>query len=145
MLTAVLARDRVTVDCDIIHYYPDTSYVAVESLAKAIGQERGLPEMWFNSSISLRTDLIPDRWQDRRILIERGDFLSVDAISRVDLIAMKFFARRPQDLEDLDSLRVRTDDIEFVWSYLLALPAKGTPQSEIDEAAEIVRAWPTQT
>src|SRR4051812_28847365 len=72
MLTNQLARDRVTVDCDIIKYVPEDALGRVELLAEAVGKEMGLPENWFNSHIALRADLIPDGWQSRRIWIVSG-------------------------------------------------------------------------
>jgi hypothetical protein len=141
MLTGLLPRDRVTVDCDVIKYVPQDAWVQIELLAEKIGRERGLPDNWFNSDISSREDLIPNGWRDRRVWIDQGEYLSVWSISRVDLIAMKFFAHRPQDLEDLDSLGVTEDDVEFVRMYLAALPAKGTPSEPVAEATEVLMTW----
>ncbi|HEX8911847.1 MAG TPA: DUF6036 family nucleotidyltransferase [Humisphaera sp.] len=141
MLTGVLPRDRVTTDCDIIKYLPDAAAARIELVADDIGREMGLPDRWLNSDIALRTDLIPDGWEDRRQLVDRGDFLHVYAVSRVDLVAMKFFARRPQDLEDLEALGVGPDDIEFTRRYLSGLTAKGTPPAEVAEALDLLNSW----
>ena len=43
MLTGVLARDRVTTDCDVIDYDPGGAFAAVEILADQIGNELQLP------------------------------------------------------------------------------------------------------
>jgi hypothetical protein len=114
MLTGLLPRERVTIDCDIIQYVPGSAWTSVELLADKIGDELSLPANWLNSQISMRPDLLPDGWRDRRIGVDSGESLHVYAISRPDLIAMKFFAHRLLDLTDLVALDVTADDIEFV-------------------------------
>ena len=47
---------------------------------------------------------------------------------------MKFMAGRPQDLKDLQQLKVTLDDIAFTRAYLAALPDKGTPADTVAEA-----------
>jgi hypothetical protein len=141
MLTGLLPRDRVTIDCYIIQYVPESAWASVELLADEIGAELSLPTNWFNSQISMRPDLLPDGWRDRRVWIESGESLHAYAISRPDLIAMKFFAHRPQDLRDLATLDVTADDIAFVRAYLTTLPPKGTPAESITEAAYVLEHW----
>jgi hypothetical protein len=54
---------------------------------------------------------------------------------------MKFIAHRPQDLHDLEELKVAAADIAFVENYLNCLPAKGTTLEEIQEARDFLDAW----
>ncbi len=107
MLTGTFAPDRVTGDVDVMIYCPNSAMVELECLASRLGQELGLPNHWSNSKVQIRTDTLPDDWKDRRQLVDRGAFLSVYAASRKDLMAMKFLAHRPQDLEDIDKPRFR--------------------------------------
>jgi len=141
MLTGLLGPGRTTSDCDVIDYNPAASWTDVEMLAERLGKELGLPDRWFNSNVQMRMDCLPDGWKSRRQHVFRGNRLSVYAISRPDLIAMKFMAHRQNDMEDLDELDVRRDDIEFVRKYLQELPGKGTPQDQILEARAILDAW----
>jgi len=143
MLTGLLARDRVTGDCDVCHYDPShgKAWVEVEITADLIGAELQLPTNWLNSNVKIREDSLPDGWRDRRVLIEQGNWIHVYAISRPDLIAMKFLAGRPQDLEDLEELGVENDDITFTEQYLESLSVKGTCSSEIANARELVNSW----
>ncbi len=141
MVTGLLPPARVTGDCDIIFHLPENAWSAVERTAFEVGKELGMPENWLNDNVTLRADCLPDDWRDRRILIVRGSVLSIYAISRIDLIAMKFIAHRPQDLEDLDQLQVRLDDIQFVKRYMFGLSAKGTTEDQITEARELLDSW----
>lgn len=144
MLTGVFPRDRVTVDCDVISYLLADAWVHVELLADKIGKEFQLPDHWFNGNVQQRVDALPDGWKTRRVWVESGEWLEVFAASAPDLLAMKFLAHRPQDLEDIDKLGVTRDDKDFVRAYLAGLPAKGTPAEQIAEAAEILESWPVR-
>lgn len=143
MLTGVLGPERTTIDCDVIDYEPAAAWTEIESLAAEIGKELGLPDRWLNSNVQIRLDCLPDNWKSRRQLILSGNRLLVYAISRLDLIAMKFMAHRRRDLEDLGKLAVTSDDVEFVRKYLQNLPEKGTRQEQILEAVEVLNSWTT--
>jgi hypothetical protein len=144
MLTGLLPPARTTTDCDVIAYVPEDAMGAVELAAARVASELGLPETWLNSDVQLRRDALPDDWQARRIVIGAWGQLRVFAVSRIDLIAMKVLAGRPQDLEDVHSMKPRRDDVEFVRRYLDGLPAKGTMVKEIDEARELLESLEIQ-
>ncbi len=93
MLTNQLAKGRTTRDCDVIDCAPDAAWQAISDIAVGIGQELGLPKNWFNSDIMIRLDCLPSDWKDRRTWVAQGPRLSVFAVSRPDLIAMKFLAQ----------------------------------------------------
>lgn len=111
---------------------------AMEVFAAEVAAELGLAETWLNSDVQLRRDALPDGWETRRTLIGSWGQLRVFAVSRIDLIAMKVLAGRAQDLEDIRSMRLRRDDVEFVGRYLDGLPAKGTAPEQIAEARELL-------
>jgi hypothetical protein len=141
LLTGLLPASRTTLDCDVMVYAPPTAWHEVEQAAHAVGRELGLPTSWLNSVAQMRIDSLPGGWQDRRVLIGKFGRLHVWAISRVDLIAMKFIAHRAQDLEDLVSLNVKAEDLAFVERFVQSLRGKRTPPQEVDEAIEILRDW----
>ena len=60
--------------------------------------------------------------------------MNVCAANRIDLISMKVLAGRDQDIEDLDAMKVRTDDLDFVRAYLNKLTERGTKPEQIEEA-----------
>ena len=144
MLTGLLPPARTTIDCDVMVYVPEDAMGAVELAAAQVAGELGLGETWLNSNVQLRRDALPDDWETRRILIGTWGRLRVFAVCRIDLIAMKVLAGRPQDLEDIHSMKPRRDDVEFVRRYLDGLPAKGTMLNEIDEARELVESLEIQ-
>lgn len=53
---------------------------------------------------------------------------------------MKVLAGREQDLEDLQTMRIRADDIKFVQFYLNKLFKKGTSQDQINDARIVLES-----
>jgi hypothetical protein len=143
MMTGLLHRERTTGDCDVINYIPAEAWHRVELIADQVGIELELPVGWFNSHVQIRSDSLPGGWADRRVLVYQGPRLSVYAASRIDLIAMKFLAHRPQDLVDLTELKVTVADEAFVRSSLLAARQSGSHAGEISEAMDVLNSWPT--
>lgn len=81
---------------------------------------------------------MPDGWEMRRVWVCHHGPLRFFAASRSDLIAMKVLTGRPQDLEDLDAMRVTQEDVVFVRDYLSRLKSKGTTETEINDAKELL-------
>ena len=140
MLTGLLPPARTTTDCDVMAYVPEDAMGAVENAAEQVAKELGLAATWLNSNVQLRRDALPDDWQTRRVWIGTWGQLRVFAVSRFDLIAMKVLAGRAQDLEDIRSMKLRRDDVEFVRRYLDGLPAKGTTPEQMAEAREVLQS-----
>jgi len=141
LLTGVLPPSRTTMDCDVMVYLPANAWHAVEEASHRVGRELGLSTSWLNGVAQLRIDSLPERWQERRVHVGDFDSLRVYAISRLDLIAMKFLAHRAQDLEDLQSLRAIQAEIQFARVFVNGLRGSRTPRQEIDEALEILDEW----
>jgi hypothetical protein len=141
MITGVLPSHRTTNDCDVIRYDPEQARLTIESIAEDVGKELGYSRHWLNSNVQLRLDCLPDEWRERRIWVGTYGQLWVYAVSRLDLIAMKFIAHRAQDLQDLKELKVAAEDIAFVRQYLDRLPSKGTNAEEVNEARDYLSAW----
>ena len=62
--------------------------------------------------------MLPPDYRSRLEEVATFENLRVLRLGRLDLIVMKFFALRPQDLEDLAALVPRADEIEFVRGQL---------------------------
>lgn len=140
MVTGVLAPNRVTTDCDVMVYIPPEAMSAVELAAGEVADEMSLSPRWLNSDVQLRLDSLPDGWEQRKITVGTFGRLRVSAASRPDLIAMKVLAGRDQDIEDLQAMRVRQDDVEFVNEYLESLDSKGTRQEQVEEARALLES-----
>ncbi len=134
MVTGVLPATQTTMDCDVMVYDPPEAMTAVESAADEVATELALASDWLNSNVQMRLDALPAGWEQRRISVGSYGRLRVWAASRPDLIAMKVLAGRDQDIEDLQAMRIRPDDVQFVHEYLDALADKGTQQEQIDDA-----------
>jgi hypothetical protein len=141
LLTGLLPPSRTTLDCDVMVYAPANAWHAVEQAAHVVGRELGLPTSWLNSVAQMRIDSLPNGWRERRIRIGQFGPLHVWAVSRIDLIAMKFIAHRAQDLEDLAALNVTTEDVALVERFVQSLRAGRTPSQEVEEAMKILRDW----
>jgi hypothetical protein len=141
MLSSLLTASRTTADCDCVLCQPAAALDAVESAARLVAAELGLPENWFNSDARLRADTLPADWRSRAILVGMYGQLHVLAIGRLDLIAMKFIAGRPQDIDDLNALGVDRTDGDFVRKHLESLARLGTPMDQVDEARALLNAW----
>lgn len=138
MLTNLLGPNQVTGDCDVMVYLPEEAMAAVELAAERVAAALELSPTWLNSDVQLRIDALPDGWEQRTQYVGVYGLLHVEAVSRIDLIAMKVLAGREQDLEHLEALRMRADDVEFVRSYLEDLREKGTPHDQIEDAIELL-------
>ena len=138
MITGLLPPTRVTTDCDVMAYLPPDTMATVELAAAQVAGELGLATNWLNSDVQIRVDALPSGWEQRKISAGRYGRLRVSAVSRPDLIAMKVLAGRDQDIEDLQAMRVRSDDVAFIENYLNTLASKGTQRGQIYEARELL-------
>jgi|SRR6185312_3252712 len=144
MITGVLPAERTTSDCDVASYFPGASWPHVERLADEIGAKRGWPSGWLNGNVQTALSELPQGWQQRRILVYGGDWLVIYAASRLDLIATKFYAGRPQDLQDLAAMHVRVDEREFARRYVQQLLSAAGSDQEREKAADatsLVDSW----
>ncbi len=138
MISGLVPQSRVTTDCDVMLYLPAKAMAEVEHKAKQVAEEMGLASNWLNSDVQIRLDALPDGWEQRKVMGGLYDRLRVSVVSRPDLIAMKVLAGRDQDIEDLQAMRIRSDDVAFVESYLATLASKGTHQDQIDDARDLL-------
>ncbi|MFI4912492.1 MAG: DUF6036 family nucleotidyltransferase [Sedimentisphaeraceae bacterium JB056] len=139
ILSGLLPQERVTQDCDVMDYTPsDANDAIVEAAAKAAEKE-GLPENWLSFQ-AMGLDVLPDGWRVRRQLICEFDKIKIYAASRIDLIAMKFYANRPQDREDILNMRPTKDELSYIEKYLnmLKLPKRKADLDQIVDALRLV-------
>lgn len=66
--------------------------------------------------------------------------LHVHAIGRLDLLAMKAYAGRPQDIEDLRAMSPQPMELRFVEEFLATLAVAGEPDRHIADARAIIDA-----
>lgn len=141
ILTGTLRPERTTQDCDVIEFVPKGVAVAVETAASDIAGALSLDANWLNGHADWFIDILPDGWQQRRHKIGRFGTLRVFAASRLDLIALKVYAHRDQDVEDLDDLKVMPHEAERVRKHLLECLNRGYTKQQIEPAIEFLDAY----
>jgi hypothetical protein len=141
MLTHELPADRVTQDCDIMNFSPEQARHAVFDAANKVAQAKGLPQNWLNSQ-AMQLNVLPDGWRSRRKHICKYGQLSIYAVSRLDLLCMKFYANRPQDREDIMEMKPTSGEMAYVRKYLdmLRLPARLADLDQVVSAQKLVDA-----
>ena|SRR5947199_1754727 len=118
VLIGALPAAWTTADVDIIDVRAAKDRDAVLETAAVVARRLSLPNDWLNDWSGLYSWTLPNGWQDRRCHAGTFGPLVVYAASRLDLIAMKFMAHRPGDLEHLEQMKLRNDDLDFVRKYL---------------------------
>ena len=135
MITGILRHDRTTGDCDIADFAPSDAATVVEQAAQTVAAKMKLPPTWFNDRIR-QLNVLPDGWRSRRQHIATYGKLTVYAAGRLDLLAMKVFAHRAPDREDIAEMRITQDDIVFVRKYLnmLKVPSRKANLEQVASA-----------
>lgn len=138
MLLGIWAPDRVTEDCDIVDISPPIQpRRAVLQAAREAAEDTGLSDDWLNDHFMTfgTLDTLPDGWRQRSVQIGVFAKLTVTSLGRQDLLAMKLYAGRSQDLQDIysgiDSLKVQ--DIAFMRSYLESLKSRWRKNIKSDQ------------
>jgi hypothetical protein len=138
ILTGQLPRGRTTVDCDVMTVLPPDAEGALLRAADEVSVRLGLPPTWLNTDVQLLRHALPDGWEARCAAIHVGDALEVLAIGRIDLVCMKIYAGRPQDLEDLRSMSPTGDELGFARSYVETLRSRGEPDTHVADARAVI-------
>lgn len=137
MIIGALEPGRVTLDCDLMDCRPAAAEHAIDEAARNIAGELGLPENWLNWQ-ARQLDILPDGWRSRRREVGRFGLLHVYAAGRMDLLAMKCYANRPQDRQDIVAMKPTPEELEFVRRYLnmLRVPRR---QADLDQVQSSLR------
>jgi Nucleotidyltransferase of unknown function (DUF6036) len=100
---------------------------------------------WLSEDVGLYAWTLPQGWENRRRKIGVYGRLKVYAVSRFDLIAMKFIAHRERDLEHLAKMNVTSDELDSVRKYLDELAEQYPDQAgRIEMARQYVNGWEVQ-
>ena len=140
MLIGELPRGRTTLDCDVMVIAPIGAEADLLTASERVARELGMSAQWFNTDVQLLRHALPGGWEGRRLHVLHAGTLHVHAIGRLDLLAMKVYAGRAQDLDDVRVMRPRTDELGFVAAYLDTLAAAGEPAAHIADARAVLDA-----
>jgi|GEM_PF-3011113 len=127
-----------TADCDVVAW-PDgfSRSGPIEGCAQDIAKAHGLPTDWFNSECSLTSGWkLPPDYRDRWERVGRFGPLDVRCISRLDLIAMKMLATRDRDMRDLESLRPRAQELDWVGGFVATLKERFPGEAQTIDIAK---------
>jgi hypothetical protein len=144
VLLGALPAAWTTADVDMVHVHLPRDRDDVLAAAAEAARELSLPPGWLSEDVGLFAWTLPRGWQDR--VVEVGSYaqLRVFAVSRLDLIAMKFLAHRERDLEHLEQMRVTATDLAFARRHLDVLAESGEEPSQVAMARRYVEAWVPQ-
>lgn len=140
MLTGALRPERTTLDCDVIEFVPQEIANAVKDAAAKVSSAMGLAEDWLNDHATWYIDIMLEGWKARRRHVGVFGPLDVYAVDRIDLISLKVYANRPQDIEDLEDLKVTQDEAVQVRIHLMSRIDNGFTQNQILPAIEYLDA-----
>lgn len=111
ILAHKMKRNTADVDLVFLSYRPPD----FEKIKAEIAEEFGVDINWLNEGAKGYADYLPNDFQKRLIRINlKSKLITAWAIGRVDLIIMKLASFRPEDLEDIDNLGIRKEDIKII-------------------------------
>ena len=105
--------DRPTMDIDAVFTAPPFDD-GVRAAIAAVAAEQELPHGWLNDAAKGFVEVLGDDFLGRRIRLGRWGRLTVYALGRRDLILMKLYAMRPEDVEDLEGLSPTGEEVDYV-------------------------------
>lgn len=119
----------VTSDIDAIPA-KGTTVGEIDPLIKEVATEMKIPKDWLNPYYSTFTHVLPSDYSTRLATVCTLKNLSVQALSKDDLLIMKCFAGRGKDRPHAKALIEGGAGIKFVEKHLEALQERGIPKSE---------------
>jgi len=107
-----------------------TSIEELDPLLKAVAKELNLAPDWLNPYFVTFTHVLPSDYEDRLVNILNVKNLSVDALSKEDLLIMKCFAGRLKDQTHALALIRDGASVDFVDTHIERLKTNGIPGSQ---------------
>jgi len=136
-----LSGERQTLDCDVIDSQPSERFEAVRDAAAVVAERLGLKPTWLNQDSRMFAHLLPTGWLTRLRPVGRFGPLEAVAVGRLDLLALKLMGidQRPQDLEDIEAIKPRDDELAFLADYLDQKEAESLDRETFDAQHAIVK------
>ena len=81
---------------------------------RAVAGDLNLTAGWLNGSVQAYLDILPPDYKTRIKTLPMQGKLQVAVLHRQDVLAMKAFAGRAQDIEDIVALKPTPSELQFV-------------------------------
>lgn len=102
----------------------------LDPLIKEVAAELSLPVDWLNPYYSTFAHVLPADYGTRLVNVSALKWLSVDALSKEDLLIMKCFAARQKDVIHARALVKQKADLDLVRGHIESLISRKIPGSE---------------
>lgn len=112
---------RATADIDVAAAQPGLT--TFRRKIAAVAESRGLPEGWMNDGAKAFARVLPPDYVEQLEHVGTFGHRTVRTISRRDLVLMKLFGMRAEDVEDLRTLAPTREELEFVRDELPRIAA----------------------
>lgn len=136
-LILVDALNRPTADGDVILAEPELN--DIQPLLRRAADAAGVPQGWLNTSIRSYLDALPSDYTERIRWLPPFRQLTVGVLDRRDVLAMKVYARRARDIEDIVAMHPTEQEMEFVRRQLARI-ARSEPKRAA-EMREFLDEW----
>lgn len=102
----------------------------LDELSKQVAQELQLPSDWLNCYFSTFAFVVLSDYAENLIQVFVGKFLTVNALSKEDMLIMKCFAHRAKDVGHAKSLVKKGANLKKVEQQLEFLKSKKIPDAQ---------------
>ena len=134
-----LMPSRVTGDCDVVLHVPKDAWQAISKAVAIVAETQGFASDWLNAEVRQSWHRLPADWRGRSHMVVESGVVTVIAIDRLDLLAMKAIAGRAVDRMDVIELKPTGEESRFVRAHLAALKELYPHESEaVDDAVDFL-------
>ena len=112
---------------------------ALRDVVEQVAAVRQLPSDRLNFK-AMQLDILPYGWHIRCRHVAAFGSLSIFAVCRLDLLAMKFYANHAQDREDIQAMQPTREELDFVRTYLnmLRVPSRQANLDQVQWAVQLL-------
>lgn len=142
LLGRQLSPARTTADCDVMWLDDPGAWERIERAAAQVAAEQQLPRRWLNRDCTTYAWTLMLEWQSRCEPVATFGPLAIRRLSRIDLIATKVMGapRRPQDLDDLMTMRPTAAELAMIDGHLDRLAAEDLDGQTFEAQRIVIRS-----
>lgn len=126
----ILAHQFPLATSDIDAVPRGIDFSEIDALVKKVALDLGLPADWMNPYFSTFSYTLPEDYSKRLIPAFEGNFLTVLALGKEEMLIMKCFAHRPKDIGHGRQLVRLGADLKMVEKQIEWLQEKGIKEAD---------------